>query len=180
MNKKSHAVLSIGTSSVLVVFILLSLVTFATLSIVSANADYILTRKTADRVSDYYEANNAAEATLSRIDTILLNSYSNTNDSAVMDKEFYTTAAYSGLSTIDGCSIDVLLTEDGTSILNVSYQEDVSDSQVLFVKLEVLYPGDEESSGRFYKILNWNVTNTHTWEADDTLNVYDGSTLFSE
>ena len=41
----------IGSSSLLVIFVILCLVSFATLSIVSANADYKLSKKVLDRTS---------------------------------------------------------------------------------------------------------------------------------
>lgn len=56
-----------GTSSILLVFVVLCLVSFATLSIVSANADYILSKKIAERTISYYNACNASELTLSEI-----------------------------------------------------------------------------------------------------------------
>ena len=46
----------IGSSSLLVTFIILCLVSFATLSIVSANADYKLSGKVLERTTAYYEA----------------------------------------------------------------------------------------------------------------------------
>ena len=50
----------IGSSSILVIFVILCLVSFATLSIVSANADYKLSKKVLDRTTAYYEAEGQA------------------------------------------------------------------------------------------------------------------------
>ena len=57
----------IGSSSLLVTFIILCLVSFATLSIVSANADYKLSDKVLERTTAYYEASNEAETQLSQL-----------------------------------------------------------------------------------------------------------------
>lgn len=51
---------NIGASSILVIVIILSLVSFAGLSLASANADYIMCQKLADRTKDYYAATSAA------------------------------------------------------------------------------------------------------------------------
>lgn len=62
-NKKSYG-LNIGASSILVVIVILCLVCFAGLSISSANADYRLSKKLAERTTDYYNACNEAQLTL--------------------------------------------------------------------------------------------------------------------
>ena len=61
----------IGSSSILVIYVILSLVSFATLSIVSANADYKLSKKVLDRTTAYYEAEGQAQAALAALDAEL-------------------------------------------------------------------------------------------------------------
>ncbi|MDD3193199.1 MAG: hypothetical protein PHE47_05020 [Oscillospiraceae bacterium] len=68
--KRSFGI-SIGSSSILVVFVVLCLTTFATLSLVSANADYKLSRKTADAAAVYYELDAAGEQLLSDLSDVL-------------------------------------------------------------------------------------------------------------
>ena len=55
MDKKKHFSMNVGISWILVIFILLCLVTFGVLSMVSANSDYQMSKKTADRVTAFYE-----------------------------------------------------------------------------------------------------------------------------
>ena len=57
--------LSIGSSSILVIFVVLCLTTFATLSLVSARADDKLSQKTADAAVSYYALDAAGERMLS-------------------------------------------------------------------------------------------------------------------
>ena len=64
MNKKKSYGLNIGASSVLVIMVILSLVCFAGLSFASANADYRLSSKLAERTTAYYEACNKAQIAL--------------------------------------------------------------------------------------------------------------------
>lgn len=62
MDKKTPSVFNIGASSILIIFILLSLVSFATLSLITARSDYMLSRSYAERVQTYYAAQNEATA----------------------------------------------------------------------------------------------------------------------
>ena len=60
MKKKTASIFNVGISSILIIFILLSLVSFATLALITARSDYMLSRKYADRVESYYAAENQA------------------------------------------------------------------------------------------------------------------------
>ena len=53
-NKKHSGGINIGTSSILVTFVLLALVTFAALSYMSARSDYVLSKEHADRTASVY------------------------------------------------------------------------------------------------------------------------------
>ena len=59
--QKAHkSIISTGTTSIVLIFVMLSLLTFSVLSLVSAQANLRLSRKSADRTTDYYQAENAA------------------------------------------------------------------------------------------------------------------------
>ena len=72
MSKKQRVGLGVGGSSLLMVFIIVCLTTFATLSLLSANSDYKLSTKTAQSVSDYYAADGRATERLQQIDALIL------------------------------------------------------------------------------------------------------------
>lgn len=55
-DKKQKTGLNIGASSILVVFIILSMVTFSVLSYVAATSDYKLSQDVANRNTAYYRA----------------------------------------------------------------------------------------------------------------------------
>lgn len=55
MKNRSYG-MNIGASSILLIIVVLTLVSFAGLSLSSANADYKLCRKLSDRTQSYYEA----------------------------------------------------------------------------------------------------------------------------
>ena len=142
MSKKREFRVNVGTSSILLIFIILCLVAFATLSIVSASADYKLSRKVADRTANYYEAANQAERYIASIDKTLQNVYS-----VAEDEEAY-------FATVGRTK---------------SYLIPISDLQSLSVKLELLYPTTAEDT--FYRIISWQVITTGELEYENTYNL---------
>lgn len=69
--KRKRSGLNVGSSLILVTFILLCLVAFAALSFTSANSDYELSKQTADKTSNYYNAVSSVELQLSEYDATL-------------------------------------------------------------------------------------------------------------
>ena len=60
-SKKKQFGMNIGSASILLVFVILCLVSFAVLSIVSANADSRLSTRVLERTTAYYDACNQAD-----------------------------------------------------------------------------------------------------------------------
>ena len=131
MNKKREFRINVGTSSILLIFIILCLIAFATLSIVSANADYRLSRKVADRTTSYYTAANQAEEYIASIDQTLKAIYS----SAANEEEYFSVVGHSK-----------------------SYLVPISELQSLSIKLDILYPSSAYET--FYEITSWQVITT--------------------
>ena len=71
--KFTYPPLQIGTSFMLLVFIILCMVTFAVLSLSNSMKDYEYSKKNAERTTAFYEANNLAEEKLAEIDQALMN-----------------------------------------------------------------------------------------------------------
>ena len=80
MNKQKKGFIHIGFSSILMVFTMLCLVTFATLSLITANSDYRLSLKVAEKTTAYYEADTAARNYLQQLDLALADLYANCDD----------------------------------------------------------------------------------------------------
>lgn len=133
---------NMGTPSILLIFILLCLVSFAALSIVSANSDYKLSKKVLLRSSSYYEACNKAEESLALLDETLQELY----DSGISADEFYLTAGY-----------------------DTSYLIPISDLHSLLVKVTIHYPTQEEPY--FYTLDAFQVVITGELEYDESLSV---------
>lgn len=132
----------VGSSSILVIFVILCLVSFATLSIVSANADYKLSKKVLDRSTAYYEATNQAEQSLARLDKTLQNVYKDSSS----EEEYFDTVGESK-----------------------SFAISISDLQTLEITVKILYPQTTEDT--FYQIHSWQVVVTGDLDYEGTLNV---------
>ena len=66
---------NIGASSLLVIFLILCLVTFAILTLTSAKSDADFAEKLAHHKMNYYAACNTAESTLDKIDAVLADAW---------------------------------------------------------------------------------------------------------
>jgi|GEM_PF-1601604 hypothetical protein len=71
MKSKSNIHLSVGSSSILMIFVVLCLTTFGMLSYVTANADSKISTKNAETVQNYYKANQLAQTKLEQLDSAL-------------------------------------------------------------------------------------------------------------
>ncbi len=142
MKQKNYGI-NIGSSSILLIFVLLCLVSFAALSIVSANADSKLNHKIVDRTTAYYNACNSAEASIAEIDHTLFDLYA----SGITEEAYFKQVGH-----------------------KISYAIPISDTQSLNVELTILYP--EQPGGTFYSITSWEVITPEVMEFDDSLHVF--------
>lgn len=124
---------NVGTSSLLLVFVVMCLVSFATLATVSANADQKLNSKIVERTAAYYDACNEAETKIANIDSTLKGLYDS------------------------GLSRDAFLAEAGETI---DFAIPVSDVQTLSVSLDINYPLNPDDG--FYDITKWKLETTGT------------------
>ena len=69
--KISFSFIHMGAPSLLMIFLVLCLFTFALLSLSSAKNNRTLSQQSADRIQAYYQASSLAEQALDQIDTIL-------------------------------------------------------------------------------------------------------------
>lgn len=142
-----------GASSLLVIFTVLALLTFATLSVASAMADQRLSSRTTENSSAWYAAQNQAEETLGNIDDALAQAYGTGSASA-----YY--AAIPGLLPAD-CAWN-------GDAHTITFTKTISDSQNLSVVLSAVYPAAGEA---YYRVDTWQAVSTGSWQPDDTLPV---------
>ena len=152
--KTSRPLLTTGTSTLLLIFVSLCLLTFAVLSFLSARADQNLSRKTAERTSAYYEACNQAEDRLGKTDQMLEKLWQETAN----EKAYFQAVR----ETFEDMDFD----EESRML---SFSVPLTDTQVLTVTLKLRMP---ESGSTFYTISGWKTINTAGWTADTRQNVY--------
>lgn len=159
--------MSVGSSSILVTFVLLCLVTFAALSFVSAKADKKLSTQTANRIKAYYEATSTAEFQLANIDA-QLSSFAKKNS-----EEDYFTNLESLFS--DNEMYEIIRDEENPENVLIHYEIDSLDNQKLCVSLKVLYPNDDNDE--LFKVTQWEILTVYT-PSNDSLMEEKGGLLF--
>lgn len=144
MNKKKRQTpfVNMGSSLLLVVFLVLCLVTFATLAFSSARSDESFSQRIADRKTEYYEAANQAEELFGQIDQIL--------GAAKGVPDF---------AKIDSVNADIHYDAEKETL---SYQIPINERQALNVVLALQAEGG-------CRIEKWQTVNIQKWESDDTL-----------
>lgn len=163
MKNSRRMFLSAGISSVMLVFILLLMITFAVLSLSSSHADLQFARKLADRTSDYYEAETKANARLAEIDEVLIKQYQASSG----PEEFYKKAG-EALKELEG--IEIKRTEEGEAKeLKAAFYVAIQEKEQLSVVIAAAWP--EQESDSFYRIIQWKTEQTGEWEADQKLPV---------
>lgn len=155
MNNRSKPMTTanIGSSSMLVVFIILCLVTFATLSFVSSHNDLQFTQTVAERTTSYYAAVSEAQRQLSEIDAALI--------SAQTPKD--------ALQALKSVSV----TEEA-GVLYGEFFVKINDRQALSVMVKVpqhVAPppsaAPEKTATARYTIIRWQEVSTTTWVGDN-------------
>lgn len=146
---------NIGIISLVLIFVMLCLLTFAVLSLVSAKADLGLSRKSAGHTTDYYEGTNRANDILFRI-ICCMDDQRNTSDPG-----HYFQNIREELEETDG----IIFSDD----THLSFSVPVDSEQLLSVSLTLSYTPYED--GRFYRIDTWQTISTHQWQPDTHLPV---------
>lgn len=126
--KKQYFGMNIGSASMLLIFVVLCLVSFAALSIVSANADKRLSAKIADRTQSYYDAVGSAEKALAEADSELAAQFVSSADS----EAYFDAAGHTR-----------------------SWSFPINDTQTLQVEIEILYPKTAQDT--FYRLTSWQI-----------------------
>lgn len=195
-NKKESSVINIGSSSLLVIFLILCLVTFATLTLSSAVSDYRFSQKLADRKTAYYEASNRAEELLSQIDEAVKqipDAEALANGESPAAPEASSADLQAAISALSTAEIPITVSESGADSglsaasasgsaldsasasgtasaarsVEVSFSVPIDSTQTLSIALTVLKPQDADS--RCYQITRWQTVSVSDWEADDSI-----------
>lgn len=144
--------MNIGTTSLILIFIVLCLSTFGLLSLSSARGDWSLADKNAGAVRTYYEADAKGEQFVRMVDQVLQDAAA--RGLAGAEREPFLKA-----------ELGVYYQEDGSVQTDIGMDFD----QALHIELEL--GGDAG-----YEIRCWNVYNTKDYEIDNSISVWTGET----
>lgn len=160
--KQQSYFVNIGSSSLLVIFLILCLVTFAILSLSSAKSDHSFSQRLARHRQIYYEASAKAEETVEEIDLILAGAAGSSDG---FDHYLSSVSAALNESQVNGISVNCNTEEKETVI---SFQIPAGESQSLQVALQVT---DYREAKTYYTIRTWQVVNHGVPESDRSLNL---------
>jgi hypothetical protein len=172
-----------GISLMLLIFLSLFLMTFALLSLTDSTADLRLSNQAADRTTEYYAAETAANLTLAQIDLWLAEAYQSA-DSVSNYAELSSSLADSHTASDSRTWEEMSLVwsdsaknidsstdlEDTGLVGTLSWEMAVNENQILSCTLGICYPSSDEDS--FYQILSWETVNTREWKADTSQNLF--------
>lgn len=148
-----------GFSTILLAFVMICIITISALALLTANSDYKLSQKVAEKNSSFYEAEKQANYILSNVDQELAKAYYNSTN----DNSYYEDVERSMKQFKQG-------TYDKNTCV-FSYTVPITDNHELYIELLVLYPESTEES--LFEIITWkSVYNIDTPE-EGTLNLID-------
>lgn len=137
---------SIGISLILVVFILLCLITFGTLSYMLAESDNEMSISSAENIVEYYNGDMTAQEMLKEVDEVLADTYWMSGDEASYISNLE--AAFE-----DYGAVEVVAGEDGNFVVFTTV---ISDTEILRSELEICYPATEG----YYRVESWTLEYT--------------------
>lgn len=140
--------MNIGTTSLILIFVVLCLAVFGLFSLSSAQGDWNLARKNAEAVQGYYEADAAGEAFVRKADRILQEAEAQGLSGAA--REAYLQAQLGEFF------------QDGLAVTDIGMEY----GQALHIELDLA--GDE------IQIKSWNVYNREEYEIDSSVPVWTG------
>ncbi len=150
MKKKNSVGIPVGTSLLIVVMVLITLIAFSTISFVSATRDYQLSEEVAVSTQEYYEADCLAQEELIKIDEILQAQYLESNSKA---EYFEKILKYPWKYEV--------VQDDATYIL---YKVRVNTNEQLYCKARIQYPNNQQA----IEIITWKLQYEKEWKGNST------------
>lgn len=156
---KKHTFSNFGFSTILLGFSMMCIITFSALALLTANSDYKLSQKVAEKNTAYYEVEKDITHALADIDKALWTIY----DESTQSDEYYQ-KVFNELSTHSEGQVSIKEHD-----LFYHFSQRLSNSQTIEVTIKILYPNKETDS--FYAITQWQTITDTDIETDDTLHL---------
>lgn len=163
MKKREIPVMNVGISLIILIFMNICLAAFAVLSLQNALSDYSLSKKTATHTTQYYAAVNKVQEQLA-VRNQELRKKQEAQEETVNQKA--TKKQISKEQTREKIKEAAKAKAEQQIILT----EQVSKRQQLVVTLQL----DEKGKYLQYYIKKWQLCSPDDWQADDSLDVYQG------
>ena len=148
-----------GFSTILLAFVMICIVTIAALSLLTANSDYNLSKKVAEKNTAYYQAEKYAYESLTEIDQLLAKAYATTSNAGG-----YYAAVKNSLTSLPNGTYEQATT-------TYYYSIPIAENQALEIKLSICYP--ETSHDNFYEIVTWKSVYSEMEFDEGTLDLID-------
>lgn len=183
MHKTGEIGVGIGSTYIIMIFVVLCLTTFGALALVTVDGDYKLTKKTGESTTNFYEADSKAEEILAQIDEVLIKSGQEVGEVSsqvgnktekqignkagkhiepLIDEEgIYKTYITKELEQIT----DFKIVSNENQRLEVSYQVRVDERQSLGVKVQI--NSYEMSKKSRYTLVEWALRSEADWEYEE-------------
>lgn len=145
MKEKKTFHIGTGITSLLMIFVVLCLTTFGILSYSSANAEYALTKKNSNYVTNYYDAYSKGAKILAKIDKII---YEERHTENLETAEYFDSIKGNiEKLQLDEACVEVTVEEE---VMYVTYIDEISRNQDL--KLEIMI--NKETDTKRYKVIS--------------------------
>lgn len=112
MSRKANSASSVGSASILLIFTVMCLISFATLTLVNSKADYNLSKKLAERQAAYYAACHKGNAFVAAVNSGYNKEKGDTfqesipiSDSQTLDITIMTNSSKKTFNSNNSCSI---------------------------------------------------------------------------
>lgn len=163
MKKREIPVMNVGISLIILIFMNICLAAFAVLSLQNALSDYSLSKKTATHTTQYYAAVNKVQEQLA-VRNQELRKKQKAQEETVNQKEI---KKQTSKEQADKKIKEAVKAKAEQQII---LTEQVSKRQQLVVTLQL----DEKGEYLQYYIKKWQLCSPDDWQADDSLDVYQG------
>lgn len=156
MKKKQNSMVTLGITSLFLIFAVLCMVILALLTLGSSRSDLRMSRRSMEQATAYYDACSEATDLCLVVEEFLQTAYEECQD----EKEY--------LEKTEELTKQGFLWDIENQIL--SFHIPFSDTQTLYVEAEVCYPHTADDA--FLKLSTWQTQSAGTWIPDTKQSVY--------
>lgn len=165
--KEKRTFSSFGFPTILITFVMICILTFSVLTLITANSDWKLTQKVAEKTTAYYETENNLLSHIELVDNELYNLYMETQNSGTFLSDANTIITNTSCDSSFEHSYQM---EEHEDYLTVKYSFPMTETQTLEAEIKISYPSNSTQS--FIEIMSWKTrSETSTIDGNSNLNV---------